>query len=86
MLLVVIRNVYSPGNIMTFVLIVLMPKIAYKEPLTQGKIMILVLITVMPQTTHKDNIMTLLLIANIPQISRIMYRYCRKYEDTRDKL
>ena len=68
MLLVVIGNSYSPGNIMTFTLMILMPLIAYKEPLISGKIMILLLITIIPQITHKDNIMTLWLIAIMPQI------------------
>ena len=58
---------YSSGNIMTFILIILMSQITYKEPLIQGKILILLLITIILQITHKDNNMTLLLITIMPQ-------------------
>ena len=68
MLFIIIRNSFSPGNIMTFVLIIFMPQIAYKEPLIQDKIMILLLIAIIQQISHKENIMTFLPITIMPQI------------------
>ena len=45
-----------------------MSQITYKEPLIQGKTMKLLFITVIQQINHKDNNMTFLLIAIMPQI------------------
>ena len=61
---------YSSGNILTLVLFVFMPQIAYKETRTlhTGKIMIFLLITIIPQITLEDTSVTLSLITIMLQI------------------